>query len=297
MRSVAARQMHLFEPPRPLLARLGESFFRAAPREPGVYIMTGTNERVLYIGQSKNLRARLGSYKNAQPDRASPKVVRLVRLVESIVWEKCRSAHEARLRENELLRLHLPKFNAVNTYPKAYSFIWLRHDGCELELGRTNEPSGAGAQASACPPEAQFYGAFKTCALAGYAALLRLIWAGLHQPASPHDWPAQLLSARPPRRYRICLKSDSGQISQEELLLALQSFLAGTSAQFLELITGALPGGATLSAFQLAMQTNDLELLQGFYRFGPKRNYELMARHQLRGRLICQEQLDDLLVM
>ena len=32
-----ARQLHLFAPPKPLVQRLGEAFFRAAPREPGVY--------------------------------------------------------------------------------------------------------------------------------------------------------------------------------------------------------------------------------------------------------------------
>ena len=46
------RQLRLFAPPRPLVQRLGEAFFRAVPRAPGVYIMTCANERVLYIGQS-----------------------------------------------------------------------------------------------------------------------------------------------------------------------------------------------------------------------------------------------------
>src|SRR3954464_3848013 len=102
---VPERQLHLFDPPKPLVQRLGEDFFRAAPRAPGVYIMTGPNERVLYIGQSGNLRARLASYKNARPDRSPRKVVRLVRQVKSIVWERCENTEAARLRENELLRL------------------------------------------------------------------------------------------------------------------------------------------------------------------------------------------------
>src|SRR4051794_33308133 len=117
------QQLQLLEVPKPLVGRFGEDFFRAAPRCPGVYIMTGPNERVLYIGQSKNLRVRLASYKNARPDRASRKTIRLVRQVQSIVWETCQDPEAAQLRENELLRLHRPKFNKVNTYPKAYTFI------------------------------------------------------------------------------------------------------------------------------------------------------------------------------
>ena len=188
-----ARQLHLFDPPKPLLQRLGKAFFRAVPREPGVYVMTGRNGVILYIGQSRNLRQRLASYKNARPDRAPRKVVRLVHAVESITWERCDTAEGARLRENELLRLHRPKFNRLNTWPQAYAFIRLEHDEAGLELSRTHEATNGG----------HLYGAFKAHVTAGYLALLRLAWAAWHQPASHHKFPAQLLARRPPRRYRL----------------------------------------------------------------------------------------------
>src|SRR3954464_5704812 len=104
------QQLHLFAAPRPLLERLGADFFSSVPSEPGVYVMTGADQRVLYIGQSGNLRARLGSYKNAKPDRAPRKVIRLIHQVRAITWEKCETPQAARLRENELLRLHRPRF-------------------------------------------------------------------------------------------------------------------------------------------------------------------------------------------
>src|SRR5947208_7663079 len=72
------KQVNLFPAVKPLCERFGAEFFRSAPRLPGVYIMTGESERVLYIGQSKNLRHRLGSYKNARRDRVARKIVRLV---------------------------------------------------------------------------------------------------------------------------------------------------------------------------------------------------------------------------
>ena len=40
-------QLHLFEPHKPLAFRLGSDFFSAAPTEPGVYVMTDRNERVI----------------------------------------------------------------------------------------------------------------------------------------------------------------------------------------------------------------------------------------------------------
>ena len=280
-----ARQLHLFDPPKPLVQRLGEAFFRAAPREPGVYIMTGQNGLVLYIGQSRNLRQRLGSYKNARPDRAPRKVIRLVRAVESITWETCDSPEGARLRENELLRLHRPKFNRLNTWPQAYSFIRLEYDEAALELSQTRDAmAGTG-----------LYGAFKAHVTAGYGALLRLIWAAWHQPSSPHDFPAQLLGSRPPRQYRFNWPPHPALWSPDTFRGHVQDFLAGLSDDLLQLFVEAAPADH-LSPFQRGWHKQDVEVLTQFYVTGPKRNRELARRHNLPNPLISQVQLDDLLV-
>jgi excinuclease UvrABC nuclease subunit len=278
--------MHLFAPPKPLVQRLGEAFFRAAPREPGVYVMTGRDGVVLYVGQSRNLRQRLASYKNAQPDRAPRKVIRLVRTVESITWEKCGSPEGACLRENELLRLHRPKFNRLNTWPQAYSFIRLESDESGFELSQTREATVG----------ENLYGAFKAHVKAGYGALLRLTWAAWHQPPSPHDFPAQLLASRPPRQYRLNWLPQPTPWSPDTFLRSVQDFLAGVSDGLVERLTEALPARSDLSPFQHALQTRDLEVLSQFYVFGPKRNHELVQRHNLPNHLILQGHLDDLLV-
>jgi excinuclease UvrABC nuclease subunit len=281
-----ARQLHLFAPPKPLVQRLGEAFFRAAPRKPGVYLMTGRDGLVLYIGQSGNLRQRLASYKNARPDRTPRKVVRLVRAVESITWETCGSAEGARLRENELLRLHRPRFNRLNTWPQAYSFIRLKYDEMALELGRTREIATAG----------HVYGAFKAGVTAGYGALLRLTWAAWHQPASPHEFPARLLSSKPPCHYRFEWNLNPTPWSRDSFLGCLQGFLAGKSDSLVQLLTETVPARDDLSPFQRALQAKDLEILGQFYQHGPRRNHELSQRHNLPTPLISQEELDDLLV-
>src|SRR5436305_1880225 len=105
------RQLRLFPHSKPLLNRFGSEFFLAAPKSPGVYVMTSSTGEILYVGQSKNLRARLGTYRNANPEHLPRRIVRLVHLVASITWEKCENAPLARVRENELLRLHRPRFN------------------------------------------------------------------------------------------------------------------------------------------------------------------------------------------
>ena len=281
-----AQQLHLFAPPKPLVQRLGEAFFRAAPRQPGVYIMTGRDGLVLYIGQSGNLRQRLASYKNARLDRTPRKVIRLVHAVESITWETCDSPEGARLRENELLRTHRPKFNRLNTWPQAYSFIRLEYDEAGLELSQTREATNGG----------HLYGAFKAHVTAGYGALLRLTWAAWHQPASHHDFPAQLLASRPPRQYRFTWHPHPAPWSLDTFVRSVQHFLSGVSDDLLELLTEAVHARDGLGPFQRALHTQDLEVLSQFYLCSPRRNHELTRRHNLPNPLILQEQLDDLVV-
>lgn len=79
--------------------------------------MRGQSNRILYVGQSKNLRTRLAFYKNANPDRVPRRLTRLVHEVESIDLERCPTAAAARMRELELLRTYRPRFNRADTGP------------------------------------------------------------------------------------------------------------------------------------------------------------------------------------
>lgn len=275
--TASARQLHLFVPPRPLLERLGEDFFRRIPRQPGVYVMTSQEGCVLYVGQSKNLRARLGSYKNAQPDRAPAKVIRLVRMVQSITWETCPSPEAAQLRENQLLRLHRPRFNRLNTWPKRYRFLCVKAVDDSLELMRTQEPEAG----------ASVYGAFKGSGSA-YAALLRLLWSALHQPVSLQDFPLRLLNAAPPPRFGF----PSGA---NRFAAPLHCFLDGTSDDLLAMVAQSLAAAESLCPFHRALLALDNECLARFFKVGPARNRLIRTRHQLPGHTIAQEELDDFL--
>ena len=284
---MSTRQLRLFPPSRPLLERFGREFFREVPAGPGVYIMSSEMNRVLYVGQSRRLRARLGSYRYVHPDRAPGKLVRLVHAVDRIVWQECESAAAALLRENELLRRYRPKYNTLKIYPKAYCFVALRVAGDQLVMGLTTDEAFEG----------QLYGAFKRRAVAGFSALLRLLWAALHQPCSPYDFPGQLLRSKPPRIYSINLEPNRSLIPPPQWLAALLAFLEGVSANLIDLLAAALPSSGRISCFQQALHTVDLENLTDFFQYGPKRNRDLKERHHLQSTLIPQETLDDLLVL
>jgi excinuclease UvrABC nuclease subunit len=136
---VAAGQLWLFDPPKPLVERLGEDFFRALPARPGVYLMCGAHEGVLYVGKARNLRKRLGSYRVANPERLPRRIIRLLQQVRRIEGDECRSEEAARQREELLICVLTPRFNAAGK-------VWPRRPG---EL-RRNRSAVDAARATSC---------------------------------------------------------------------------------------------------------------------------------------------------
>jgi len=119
---MAAGQLWLFDPPRPLVERFGEDFFRTLPEVPGVYLMCGATEGVLYVGKARNLRKRLASYRVANPERFPRRIIRLLHQVRRIEWDLCRSEEAACHREELLICVLTPKFNAAGK-------VWPRRTG------------------------------------------------------------------------------------------------------------------------------------------------------------------------
>ena len=111
--TMPARQLWLFDPPKPLVERLGEAFFRSVPARPGVYFMCGSGEGVLYVGKARNLRKRLASYRVANPERLPRRLVRLLHAVRRIEWDECATEELARYREELLICVLAPKFNVA----------------------------------------------------------------------------------------------------------------------------------------------------------------------------------------
>jgi predicted GIY-YIG superfamily endonuclease len=113
VRVMSAGQLWLLSPPQPLVERLGREFFRQLPDRPGVYLMCGANEGVLYVGKAKSLRRRLGSYRVANPERLPRRIIRLLHQVTRIEWDECSNEAAAIHREEMLIVALNPKFNAA----------------------------------------------------------------------------------------------------------------------------------------------------------------------------------------
>lgn len=136
-------QLLLIPDPRPLVERLGADFFRRVPEVPGVYLMHGAADVVLYVGKAKSLRHRLGSYRVANPERLARRTLRLLHSVERIAWEECLDEAAALRRESELLLSLRPRFNRAGTWPSSPWYLVLSQTVTHLELAITETPESA----------------------------------------------------------------------------------------------------------------------------------------------------------
>ncbi|MEK7950331.1 nucleotide excision repair endonuclease [Luteolibacter soli] len=137
-------QRILFRLEDPLTMRFGPAFFSGLPESPGVYFFTGEAERLLYIGQSANLRARVGSYRHVTLDRHPRRTRRLVAGIRRIEWELCDSPAHAIERERELLLERRPPFNRAGVWiGPPWWLAGETHRGM-LRLQLLREPQGIG---------------------------------------------------------------------------------------------------------------------------------------------------------
>ena len=90
------------------------------PNAPGVYLFRGRDGRVLYVGKSKDLRARVKSYFYGD---ARKKIDDLLAETTSIDSETCATELEALVVEARLIRHHEPKYNRRGKTWRRYAYL------------------------------------------------------------------------------------------------------------------------------------------------------------------------------
>ena len=173
-------QQRFWPDPQPLVELLGADFFRQLPERPGVYLMRGPMDVVLYVGKAKSLRHRLSSYRVANPDRMRRRHLRLLQQVVRIELEECSDEAAALAREAELLRTLKPKFNRAGVWPGTPRFlIWRTGDQTvELAIAKTRKTGW------------QEFGPCGNGVIYLRAALVRLLWLALNPSIGSYAMPA-----------------------------------------------------------------------------------------------------------
>lgn len=112
------------------------------PHAAGVYLFRGAADRVLYVGKSKDLRARVKSYFYGD---ARKKIEDLLAETASVEGVRCGSELEALVLEARLIRRHEPKYNRRGKTWRRYAYLKIDTAEVYPRIKVVREPKGEGA--------------------------------------------------------------------------------------------------------------------------------------------------------
>lgn len=97
------------------------------PTSSGCYLFKDDKGKVLYVGKAKNLKNRVKSYFQKSNDHAD-KTKLLVTKIKNIDFIVTKTESEAFLLENNLIKLHYPKFNIDLKDSRRYAYLHFTDD-------------------------------------------------------------------------------------------------------------------------------------------------------------------------
>lgn len=101
-----------------------EEELKKLPHSPGVYIMHGGEEDILYVGKAIDLHNRVRQYfRNGHGHNDSPKIIRMVNQIEYFEYIVTSSDVEALVLECNLIKEYRPKYNTMMRDDKGYPYI------------------------------------------------------------------------------------------------------------------------------------------------------------------------------
>lgn len=92
------------------------------PTCPGVYIMHGPKDEIIYVGKAVNLKNRVRQYFQSDKNKTG-KIKRMISLIRRFEYIVVDSEMEALVLENNLIKENSPKYNTLLKDDKTYPFI------------------------------------------------------------------------------------------------------------------------------------------------------------------------------
>jgi excinuclease ABC subunit C len=113
------------------------------PESPGVYLFRDKANDIVYVGKAKNIRDRVGSYFREGP--REERLERLLSKINDVSFVLTGNEKEAFILENNLIKEHQPKYNAVLKDDKTYLSLRLsvKDEFPSLSVTRTIKDDGA----------------------------------------------------------------------------------------------------------------------------------------------------------
>lgn len=134
--------------------KFGKKFLESVPTTPGIYRIYDLDSLLIYVGKAKNLRRRLGQYKNAKRRKKHRKMLKIMGHAARVEFEVCASELEAELMEAKLIQSERPKWNVVGAFYFLYPMIGMKVSEGVLHFCYTTQPEAFDGF--------EFHGAFRS---------------------------------------------------------------------------------------------------------------------------------------
>ena len=95
------------------------------PNSPGVYKFINRDNKIIYVGKSKNLVKRVKSYFQKDLNKKITNMIKETKTIDFIISE---SEHDALLLENNLIKENKPKYNILLRDDKTFPYIAISKD-------------------------------------------------------------------------------------------------------------------------------------------------------------------------
>ncbi len=221
---------------------------KEVPQSPGVYLLRGSEGRILYVGKAKRLRNRLASYFRSTQTH-SVKTQTLIVNTRDFEYILTTTETEALLLEANLIKRHQPKFNILLKDDKSYPFVKLTGEDFP-RLKKTRDSRGGGI----------YYGPFAS----DFDVNQTLVALKMLYPLRRCDVP--LASIRRPCLYYHmgqCVGPCTGNVSVDEYdshVEKVRKFFSGDRGEVIEELERRRDEAASKLQFEQAMEYRDLAL-------------------------------------
>lgn len=226
------------------------AILKTLPERPGVYLMRDAQGKIIYVGKAIKLKRRVSSYFK-HSGFASPRLRKLVSLIEDIGIIRTETEAEALIVEAKLIRRYAPFFNVDLKFNDRYPYIKvnLKDDFPRLEITR-HKPAG----------DALFLGPFTRAG--DLRELMRLIARYFPLRICKSDLKAGKIKARPCIEYHLgrSMGACAGLCTQEEYRERVNDIillLEGKSAELINRLKIRMDAAAQNLDFEAAAYYRD----------------------------------------
>ncbi len=218
------------------------------PETPGVYIMKNDMGEVIYVGKSKRLKNRVGSYFST--NHKHPKTARLVSQISDFDFILCASEIESLTLENVLIKKHLPRYNIRLKDSKSYPYIKITEgEYPQILVSRERVPD-----------RARYFGPYQSTSDAYNA--LEVIKRIFTLPTCKRKFPSDIGKERPCiyRDMGRCIAPCAGGVSAEsyrELVRCAERVLSGNVHKTVAELTEKMNEASENLEFERAIDLRD----------------------------------------